>query len=82
MQSRLRSRLILWAILALVVVALAAAGGASLASGDARSSRMPACVFRLTIAVYGTVSELAWTERSAPRLPSPADSPQPSVQRA
>jgi hypothetical protein len=34
MQSRLRSRLILWAILALVVAALAAAGGASLASGD------------------------------------------------
>jgi hypothetical protein len=34
MQSRLRSRLALWGILAIVVVALAAAGGASLASGD------------------------------------------------
>ena len=34
MQSRIRSRLGLWAILAIVVVALAAAGGASLASGD------------------------------------------------
>ena len=34
MQSRIRSRLALWAILAIVVVALAAAGGASLAAGD------------------------------------------------
>lgn len=34
MQSRVRSRLALWAILAIVIVALAAAGGASLASGD------------------------------------------------
>jgi hypothetical protein len=34
MQSHIRSRLALWAILAIVIVALAAAGGASLASGD------------------------------------------------
>ena len=40
MQSHIRSRLALWAILAIVIVALAAAGGASLASGD--SSRAPA----------------------------------------
>lgn len=37
MQSRIRSRLGLWAIVAIVVVALAAAGGASLASGDSSS---------------------------------------------
>ena len=34
MPSHIRSRLALWAILAIVIVALAAAGGASLASGD------------------------------------------------
>jgi hypothetical protein len=34
MHSRLRSRLALWAILAVVIVALAAAGGAALAAGD------------------------------------------------
>lgn len=38
MQSHIRSRLALWAILAIVIVALAAAGGASLASGDSSTS--------------------------------------------
>ena len=70
MQSRIRSRLGLWAILAIVVVALAAAGGASLASGD--SSAESSSRTHPFPAAGGSAGPRPCARRAEQRRPRPA----------